>query len=247
MITAVGAANRADASGCVLTCGDETISFLWGRFDSPGTASFWVSQAARRNSFRDRVRAEVSSTSLQEQLVFCLLGGHGVTTEMAQATYAELCRRVDMHSSPSTALIESALQLPIQLRGRMVRYRFWRQRARRIAEALQSLKAEEAPSDPRELRDWLTTFPGVGMKTASWVVRNTTGSDDIAIIDIWVVRALTLAGVFPATWKLPRDYARYEQAFLSYAAAGGVSASVLDWCIWEMSRVLLPLMPAVPD
>lgn len=225
----------------------ESIAFTWGRFDVPGTASFWVDQALRRDSYRRRVQREVDSADLRAQTVFCLLGGHGVTAEMAGATYVELCRRVDFDTLPTADVIEAALRTPVGLNGRMVRYRFWRQRAQRIAGALQILDQCVPPDDSRALRDWLTAVPGIGLKTASWIVRNTTGSDEVAIIDIWLVRALTRAGVFPEVWTVPRDYHRYERTFLAYADAGGVSASVLDWCIWDLGRVLLPLLPPLPD
>jgi thermostable 8-oxoguanine DNA glycosylase len=94
--------------------------------------------------------------------------------------------------------------------------------------------------DPVELRGWLIGIDGIGPKTASWIVRNATGSDEVAIVDIWLVRALTAAGVFPPNWNVNRDYGRYEGAFLSYARAGATRASALDWCIWELGRSVLP-------
>lgn len=239
-------AQRSDTV-CKIDLGSESLTFSWGRFDVPGTARFWVDQAARRDAYRRRVRLEAESTDLRDQTVFCLLGGHGVTAEMARATYVELCRRVNVGARPTPSAIEAALRTPIELNGRMVGYRFPRQRAQRIAGALEALEEHAPPEEPRALRDWLTAVPGIGLKTASWIVRNATGSDEVAIIDIWLIRALTRAGVFPAGWRMPRDYRRYEHAFLAYADAGGVPASVLDWCIWDLGRVLLPLLPPLPD
>lgn len=238
---------RQRDAACEVVLDGEAITFSWGRFDVPGTASFWVDQASRRDEYRRRVRVEAESTDLRSQTVFCLLGGYGVTAEMAGATYIELCRRVDLDALPTADVIAAALHTPIGLNGRAVRYRFWRQRARRIADALQIIDEHTPPEDSRALRDWLTALPGIGLKTASWIVRNTTAADDVAIIDIWLVRALTRAGVFPDGWTIPRDYYRYESAFLAYAEAGGVPASSLDWCIWDLGRVLLPLLPPAPD
>lgn len=238
---------RQPDAACEVLLDGEAITFSWGRFDVPGTASFWVDQASRRDHYRRRVQVEVESTDLRSQIVFCLLGGYGVTTEMANATYVELCRRVDLNASPTADSIATALHTPVRLNGRAVRYRFWNQRARRIADALQILDERTPPGDTRALRDWLTALPGIGLKSASWIVRNTTGADDIAIVDIWLVRALTRAGVFPEGWSNPRDYHRYERAFLGYAEAGGVAASALDWCIWDLGRVLLPLLPPLPE
>ncbi|QWF21776.1 hypothetical protein KM427_23095 [Nocardioides sp. LMS-CY] len=73
----------------------------------------------------------------------------------------------------------------------------------------------------------------MGPKTASWVVRNITRSDDIAIIDVHVRRAGVVAGVFDPTWVLPRDYLRFEEAFCAWASVGGVPTADMDLCIWS--------------
>ncbi|MDZ3993341.1 hypothetical protein PspTeo4_24872 [Pseudomonas sp. Teo4] len=41
----------------------------------------------------------------------------------------------------------------------------------------------------RALRDWLLELPGIGYKTASWVARNWLDADDVAILDIHILRA----------------------------------------------------------
>ena len=48
------------------------------------------------------------------------------------------------------------------------------------------------------LRDALTAIPGVGLKTASWAVRNHRASDSVAVLDVHIVRACEHLGVFPA-------------------------------------------------
>ncbi len=228
---------------CSISVGDRELSFDWGRFDSPGSARFWIDQTERRG-YIDRVRDEVEAVDLRDQTVFCLLGGHGITAEVATATFRELQRRVRLQATPDAEEIEAALRRPVRMpSGRDLRYRFWRQRAQRIAEALKFLDAGSPPSEARELRDWLMGISGVGPKTASWIVRNSTGSNDVAIVDIWLVRALTWAGVFPLDWTAHRDYFRLEAVFIAYANLGGVPPSALDWCIWEQGRALLPFLP----
>jgi thermostable 8-oxoguanine DNA glycosylase len=86
---------------------------------------------------------------------------------------------------------------------------------------------------PRQFRTLLTRLNGVGLKTASWVVRNLTRSDEIAIIDIHIRRAGVAAGVFDPDWVLPRDYLLFEEAFCAWAAAGGVRTADLDLCVWS--------------
>ena len=133
------------------------------------------------------------------------------------------------------------LALPLQVGPRRMRYRFHQQRPRRLAAALTALSSWERAADDLDdiaLRDQLMRLPGVGPKTASWVVRNYRDSDNIAIIDIHIHRAGLAAGVFCADWTLPRDYSRFEEAFLAWAALGRVSAADLDAAIWRLLSTL---------
>jgi N-glycosylase/DNA lyase len=146
---------------------------------------------------------------------------------------------------PSAALITKTISRPLCVGRRVVRYRFIRQRSERLAKCLALLASTALPSDPLQLREALRRLPGVGLKTASWIVRNHTGSDRVAIIDVHVYRACTAAGLFDESWQLPRDYLRCEEAFLAFATAGGVSAAALDACIWEQMHELGRLAPRI--
>jgi hypothetical protein len=137
--------------------------------------------------------------------------------------------------APTSRAIERILSQPLVLEPgrRPIRYRFPLQRANRVSRALQFLSDRQVPEDAWELRDWLLDVPGIGPKTASWVVRNWHGTDGIAIIDVHVHRAGLAAGFFLPSWKLPRDYALFEAAFSQVARIGGVSTAALDARIWR--------------
>ena len=199
-----------------------------------GTAAFWTEQTR----LRPRPCSYQAGTTLGEEVALCILGGHGITEQMAYASFERLRdERLLTGETVSVEVLHEALSRPFELPGRErpVRYRFPLMKAERLAGALQLLQFETAPpaTRPRELRDWLTRLPGVGLKTASWAVRNLTRSDDIAIIDIHVRRAGIAAGVFDPAWKLPRDYLRFEEAFVCWARVGGVPTADLDSCIWS--------------
>ena len=81
-------------------------------------------------------------------------------------------------------------------------------------------------------------LPGIGPKTASWIVRNWLGSDDVAILDVHVLRAGILMGLFPEDCRLPKDYEVLEKKFLDFARAIQVRASLLDAIMWRDMRVL---------
>lgn len=140
---------------------------------------------------------------------------------------------------PSADSIESLLCERLDVEGRRVRYRFPRQRAHRIAFALEFL--HDSPIDhldPLQLRNSLMAIPGIGPKTASWIVRNWTGTDEVAILDVHVIRAGQLIGLFPKHIRLPRDYSALEARFLEFSHALKVRASLLDAIIWREMRVL---------
>jgi N-glycosylase/DNA lyase len=222
---------RLDVDGDVWEC-------LWGRTDEWGSPAFWVEQT-RRGNYEDRVDDAKADADLLSETVFCLLGGYGVTAEHARLAHQVLMAQRWV-SPPSAAQVTSVLSRPLP-DGR--RYRFPRQRGQRIAAAWSAVP--HAPEDPTELHEWLLDLNGVGPKTAAWIVRNFHGSDTVAIVDIWMVRALELCGVFRDSWRVDRDYASYQSAFHQYAQAGGVRPSALDMCIWEQARLTPDLLVSI--
>jgi thermostable 8-oxoguanine DNA glycosylase len=171
---------------------------------------------------------------LEQEVVFCLLGGFGVTAEVAHAAHRAVMPLLTVGDEPDAAAIEMILRQPLRPDGG--RYRFPHQRATRVAAAVRELRSTSIPVDPAELHRRLLQLPGVGLKTAAWIMRNHTGSDDFAIIDIWIVRSLTRNGVFRSDWNVRQHYSRYESTFLSYAEQGRVRPAALDACIWEQAR-----------
>ena len=174
-----------------------------------------------------------------------MLGGYGVPGPVGNAAFIALRDAglfdPNLDEDAAAADMTRVLAEPLQVGTRRLRYRFHQQRPRRLAAALTALGTWEREADALrdgELRDRLMRLPGVGPKTASWVVRNHRDSDEVAIIDIHVRRAGLSAGVFCADWALPRDYGRFEDAFLAWAAAGQVSAANLDAAIWRLLSTL---------
>ena len=216
-----------------LSVGSDDWKVQWGRFDAFGSAAYWVNQTLR-GRYVDRVSAHARSTDLLSETVFCLLGGFGITAERAQAAHRVVSDLLETHPSPEAERVERALRS--QMPDGLGRYRFPRQRAFRVADAVRRLRADSPPEEPLLLRDYLLGLNGIGPKTAAWIVRNITGSAEVAIIDIWLIRALTTTGVFRPEWRVDRHYGRFETAFLQYAAHGEVSPGALDLCIWEQAR-----------
>ena len=209
----------------------EVRSVCWGRpwqFDTP---AYWVAQA---EMFRPIDNYRIGS-NLAEEVAACILGGYGLPALVGVLAF-ETVRDAGLldQDRPATAIeFERVLRTPLLVGDRFIRYRFPRQRAHRVAAALERLRGARPPAQGVQLRDWLLRLPGVGPKTASWIARNHTGTDDVAIIDVHVLRAGQRAGVFDPSWTAARDYPQCEALFVAWARFGGVRASVIDACIWS--------------
>lgn len=216
--------------------GGDQWEIQWGRFDAFGTAAYWVNQTVR-NPYVDRIAMMAGDTDLLSETLFCLLGGFGVAAESAKAAHGVVVGLLATQPTPTAERIEGLLRNPLP--GGLGRYRFPRQRAARIAEAVARFRVDPPCSeDPNRLREYLLSLNGVGPKTAAWVIRNVTGSSEVAIVDIWLIRALTWAGVFRPDWQIERHYDHFEEAFLQYASLGNVPSGALDLCIWEQARTV---------
>lgn len=205
--------------------------FAWGEPWRIGTAAFWVDQCRQREAADLRLGGD-----LFEEVVACLLGGWGIPGDVGVAAFDRLRSEGLLAPPPCAEAIESLLRAPFVLSGRRrpIRYRFPQQRAARIVGAAAVLESVDPPSEPLTLRHWLAErVPGVGLKTASWIVRNLTAEAPIAVIDVHVRRAGVGAGFFHPDWQLPRDYLLFETAFVEVAKRGGVFPGHLDHAVWS--------------
>ena len=209
----------------------------WGRVEEPNTPAYW---SARCRWPVGNTPDFVSTTgSLVHEVAFCLLGGFGIRYEVNAAAFERLdaASAFDLDVPFPEELIRQALLEPLEVEGRKQRYRFPNQRARRLAAMRDRLHGfVHDPSDATGTRDLLMTLDGVGPKTASWIVRNLMGSDEVAIIDVHVIRACTGMRVFPERISLPRDYSPLEKRFLHFAQAIAIRPSVLDAVMWTEMR-----------
>lgn len=210
----------------------------WGLPEWVPSAAYWAAMIDLSDDPEDYVCLDAT---LKEQVGFCLLGGYGVTAEMNHAAYEKLDAAgiFAIGGTPSSDEIRAVLRERITVKGKLVSYRFPNQRAERLAQAMRMLEESSFPShNPLQFRRDLMKIPGIGPKTASWITRNWLGSDEVAILDIHIVRAGLLIGLFKQTQVLPRDYEVMELRFLEFARALHVRPSLLDAVIWRSMRKL---------
>ena len=219
---------------------DENVEIIpgvpWGCAGTPFTPAFWRLSCIANGATLDQSRYHLGA-SLKEEVIACLLGGHGVTGELGLAAYNHLRLNHVMDYPHTEETIEQLLSEPLDVHGRPVKYRYPRQKAKYISAAIAYLNANKPPEDSgKALRDWLIAIPGVGYKTASWIARNWLDAQDVAIIDIHIHRAGILAGIFNPNDNVTRDYLRMEEDFIRLANGIGIPANILDNQIWNELR-----------
>ena len=208
----------------------------WGRVDELFTVAYWRGLYWMREVEKPSARHRLGET-LNEEVVACILGGHGIPAEIALAAFERLRDRgLIARGFPTVDEVCLCLREPLNVRGRQVSYRFWRRKSEQVAAALSDLNSNPPIVSGRALRDHLTGLPGVGLKTASWIVRNWQGANDVAILDIHIVRAGRLMGLFSAQDRADTGYMSMESRFLQLAKRMSVSPANLDSLIWSTMR-----------
>jgi len=215
----------------------------WGDAGALFTPAYWKTQLwYAKNRNESAYLDYTTGTSLHEEVTACLLGGYGISAEMAQAAFVQLHKKglLTPMQKRSPARIEKALRAPLQIAGsgQSARYRFPKKKSLFIASALNRLDCEQPPDNASEFRQWLLSFDGIGWKTSSWITRNWLHSNDVAVIDIHVFRAGVIAGIFHggSETNLTSRYLELEEAFLRFAKALGEEARRLDVLIWRTMK-----------
>jgi len=210
----------------------------WGEPWTLFTPAYWLSQLWMSGADKQASSRYRAAGSLYDEIAFCMLGGYGITADLAMAAF-EACRDSGLISrlEPSVAKWTEVLQQPLALNGRIHRYRYPHQKARYLAGAMAFLQTHEVRgARGRELRDSLLQILGVGPKTAGWIARNYLDTDEVAILDVHLVRAGLLCELFLPSHRLQRDYLAMELRFIEFCRALNARPAILDCLIWDQMR-----------
>ena len=212
----------------------------WGHTAEFFSPAFWKYHAqAHRDA--ECFQSHALGRTLAEEVSACLLGGYGMPAELGWAAFVRLRDEGLLSGQAGTDELERALTKPFKVANSSRKYRFARQKAKYLCGAINAVRALSPTRDGRQLRSQLTGITGIGPKTASWIVRNHLGSDDVAILDVHIIRAGVAAGVFPATADPARNYFTLEQRFLEFCAAIDEPPSRLDAIMWDYMRRFFPV------
>ena len=209
----------------------------FGRADELLTPAYWRWRCA--SAVPTSLDLRNHHGTLEEEVGFCLLGGFGVTFEIAAVFFQRLRDSGALEQGvvlPETDFF-AMLNAPATVGGQPRRYRFPNQRARRLHLAMAHLSQTQFDQDDAvTFRRQIQSIEGVGPKTASWIARNWLDSDSVAILDIHVLRAGWFMNLFDSNCCLPRDYLDMENRFLRFARSLDVRASLLDSVMWHDMR-----------
>lgn len=133
--------------------------------------------------------------------------------------------------------------------GCIGRYRFPRRRAELVSLAASAIYSSghslrallTGARDSRHAREVLvSTVPGIGPKQASLFLRNVGFAEDLAILDVHVLRYLSwmTAAARPGRRGVSdlREYERYEKRLSHYAREASVTVGDLDVAVWITAR-----------
>jgi thermostable 8-oxoguanine DNA glycosylase len=209
----------------------------WGDYCQLYTPAFWKLQYLI-SGFSSKSTGHRLCDNIVDEIVMCLLGGYGIPSEMGILAFNRLKLQNLIKSNVSYIKLYNALSKPFKIdNGKEVRYRFYNQKSKYIYTLLQREDILAIPvNDDLELRNWLLTVDGIGLKTASWITRNWLGSNRVAILDIHVLRAGNLTGFFKSSQNVSGDYLELEKSYLSFCYALNVPPADMDAIIWSYMR-----------
>ena len=188
---------------------------------------------------------------IEDELLFCLLGGFGITYEHGRSASAAIRRlrpfsseweEQKLHETIFSALMRPQFE-PRKTDGSFRRYRFPKQKAGVITKARRWLHSQGSLDErlhelgkPQDRRTLLIGCPGIGFKSASWLLRNIGLGDELAVIDIHVFRALLDAKRIPDHLRMPKDYEKAEEAFLAWCNELHAPSAAFDLFLWQWQR-----------
>lgn len=206
----------------------------WAEAGKRFTKSFWEVQYHLDDT---SPRDYCLGSTLQEEVVACLLGGYGMKAELGLLAFHRIKNLRLIRSGSTQAEIEEAISAPFRLNGKEVHYRFSRQKAKYIFWFLQRDDLDEMEQlCGSRLRERLLTVKGIGPKTASWIARNYGNCEDVAIVDIHIYRAGRLAGFVNREWDIQKDYYKIEESFLDFCHSINALPSKMDSIMWNQMK-----------
>lgn len=202
----------------------------------------------------------MTEQELWEELAACILGSrvsHAVTYAAVGALrHANLVRprisargrNYDQYERACVIELQRSVHID-ELTGRALRYPYPALRANHLRRSAEVVLRGDG-SIGAMIQGFLSVYearahlasmlPGLGPKQASLFLRNIGYADDLAVLDVHVLRYLEWVGLNAPGVSYPRGLSEYEQiedVFREHAKCMGYSVGHLDYAVWVVSRV----------
>ncbi|WP_431258383.1 hypothetical protein ACQ86G_28370 [Roseateles chitinivorans] len=202
----------------------------WGAVEEFPTPAYWTQQAlARRLDRPDAALPVASGRSLAEEVGASLLGGPGIPAAVGLAAFARVRERGAFVQPGVCELTLTAwLSEPLDVDGKVLGFRFAAQKAKHLAAVMPALLSAPDFEAGQDVRNWLMELPGVGPKSASAIVRGWSASEDVALLDVHLLRVGQVIGLFSRKLTVERHYLEAEARLLKLCAAMDVRPSELE-------------------
>lgn len=209
----------------------------WGHYCQLYTPAFWKFMYLSYD-FSPNINSHRLGTNILEEITACLLGGYGMPAELGLAAFERLRNEKLIKPGVSYVKIKKALSTPFVLEeDKSKKYRFYNQKSKYIYSFLQRDDLDSIPEDNDiSFRNWLLNIDGIGPKTASWITRNWFQSENVAILDIHILRAGRIAGFFDKNHDVSSQYFDLERCFIRFCRAIQVLPSNMDAIIWNYMK-----------
>lgn len=196
---------------------------------------------------------EHCAKDFNDEFFFCLLGGYQITFELNKSCFETLkgkkllqkkIFKKDFEDLVKTFELELEMkQFILKKDSAPVKYRFPKKGAQKLALAgkwfhdeLNWSEKKLKSVDGKVARDLLCECPGVGLKTATWILRNSNIVSDLAILDVHIIRMMRNLKIIPHGLEPEKDYLEMEERYLAFCHGFKLNPAKFDLFLWEYSR-----------
>lgn len=194
--------------------------------------------------------------SLVEEFFFVVLGGFGISYELNLSALKVLKEKnlLDSKLFKTKKTLISTIELlknefgtkqfEPQTKSKSLRkYRFIDTKSITVAEAGCWLWNECNWNLGKKLqilgddsREWLCNCPGIGLKSASWFLRNIGYSDNYAVLDVHILRFVSKIGIEVPKTLSEKAYLNIENVLRELCDNIGINLGKMDFLLWNLSR-----------
>lgn len=203
-----------------------------------------------------KFRLQDSNQKLIDEFFFIVLGGFGISYELNLSALKILKekRMLNIDLFKEKEALTDTIELlksefckkqfePRTKSNELRRYRFIDTKPITVTEAGYWLwnecgwnLNEKLHSIGNNSREWLCSCPGIGLKSASWFLRNIGYSDNYAVLDVHILRFVSKIGIEVPKTLSEKAYLHIESVLRELCDKIGVTLGKMDLLLWTLGR-----------